>query len=259
MEDRMNIDFAKWTWLLAHADYSRALAQAQFEWLATHDGGHGQLADYGTCAATDAGGNVFLVSRVQLIPGPQDSNVDIEKYSPSGALLWTRNFDLPSTTYDVAGGAAVASNGDLCIVGTGSNPGTNLGSDLFLLRYDSNGNLLWSLSFSGAPGSGADSGRALAFDLAGNIVVAGTLTDASGQTDMLVKAFTPQARTVGDASMARHGVDEAYDLRIDAAGAIFVAGVLDYQGAGERRGQARWPRPIPMAVPLQPEHPAAGQ
>lgn len=226
----------------------RTIAQAQFDWLATHDGLQVQQPDYGRGAAADASGNVFLVSEVRLSAGLNDSNVDTNKYSAAGALLWTRRFDVLSSTSDRADDIAVASNGDVCIVGTGSAPD----NDLFLLRYDTNGSLLWDLRYGGAPGAGVDGGSRLAFDALGNIVVAGTVTNASGGADMLVKAFTPAGAPLWETRVdsAQHGSDGALDLCIDAAGSIFVAGYVDRGGvydAGvaklDNLGQLNWLRP----------------
>jgi hypothetical protein len=236
----------------------KAAAQAQFEWQATHDGGHGQIADYGSCAAVDSSGNIFLASQIGLVFGLSEYNVDINKYSSSGVLLWTRNFDLPLSTADSPHAAAVAANGDFVVLGTSNFSSPQIGSDLFLLRYDTNGNLLWSLDFSGVPGSGNDIGVDLGFDLAGNIVIAGTVEDSSGQTDMLVKAFTPAGASLWETRIdgPQLGHDRANDMLIDDAGAIFVAGVVDSNGVAESavakldsQGQFQWLQRINLSIP----------
>lgn len=251
----MNTGFETLRWLLALAVLAPStLSQAQFEWMATHDGGQGNLADYCRGAAVDAAGNVFLATEVRLSPSLNDTNIDVTKYSRTGALLWTRRFDVPASSIDQANAIASAPNGDVCVVGAGGAPDY----DLFLLRYDTGGNLLWSLAFGGAPGAGADGGRALRFDASGNIVVAGWATDASGQTDMLVKTFTPAGAPVWDTRIGgpQHGFDGALDLWIDAAGAIFVAGVADQTGDRESavakldaQGQLQWLRRLNASYP----------
>jgi hypothetical protein len=100
-ENFMNMRYVNLSWILGCVMLApKAAAQAQFEWQATHDGGHGQIADYGSCAAVDSSGNIFLASQIGLVFGLSEYNVDINKYSSSGVLLWTRNFDLPLSTAD---------------------------------------------------------------------------------------------------------------------------------------------------------------
>ena len=244
-------------WLLALAVFApRTIAQAQFEWSATHDGVQAQLADYGRDAAVDSSGNVFVVSEVKLSAASNDANVDINKYSSAGALLWTRRFDVLSSSVDRAMDMGLAPNGDVCVTGYGSAPDY----DMFLLRYDTNGNLLSNLSFGGAPGAGVDSGWALEFDSSGNIIVAGGVTDASGQMDMLVKAFTPAGAPLWETRVDSpvHGNDLARDICIDAAGSIFVAGYADSSGAHESavakldsQGQFQWLRRVNLSSPSQ--------
>ncbi len=232
---------------------SNAFAQAHLEWLATHDGAQAGLPDGAVDAAADAQGNVYVASDVRLTAS--DTNVDVIAYSPSGALLWSRRFDLPNSDVDHSSDIALAPNGDLCVVGYGSAPD----NDLFLVRYDAAGNLLWSVIFGGAPGSGVDTGRALGFDSAGNAIVAGSVTDASGNLDMLVQSYQPNGALLWETRIdgPEHGADEANALTIDASGSIFVAGRFDYAGSAQAgvakldaQGQMLWLRELNLSYPL---------
>jgi hypothetical protein len=144
---------------------------------------------WGSSVTCDLNENVFITGSFQtdtavfgndtLVLG--DTTVYhhfITKYDKFGNELWARSagpesFEYPSgkcITSDLTGNVIVSGNfnGDSISFGgfTLLNSDTNGLSDIFLVKYDSNGNVLWAKKYGG---SSADIGQAVATNRQGNI------------------------------------------------------------------------------------------
>ncbi len=105
--------------------------------------------------------------------------------SGTGAQIWVRQFGGPGN--DIGRDVAVDASGNIFVSGdsTGVLNGftNNGGSDAFLLRLDSGGNVVWTRTVGGA---GNEYGAAVAVDPTGNVVLGGGSTTAalSGATGL---------------------------------------------------------------------------
>ncbi len=110
-----------------------------------------------------------------------DADIYVAKYDTSGNFLWAKS--VGGSGSDIGSGVAADSDGNVFVTGYYSsasmdfNPGgaggsvTNLGStDIFLVKYDSSGNFLWSKSMGGIR---TDMGNAIAVDGIGNVYITG--------------------------------------------------------------------------------------
>ncbi|MEQ2006712.1 MAG: immunoglobulin domain-containing protein, partial [Limisphaerales bacterium] len=166
----------------------------------------------------------------------------IAKVSASGTVLWARKV---GGTGDESGfGVAAVANGDVFFCGRFQNTAnfgtTNLTAsgvgDLFLARYDSNGNLIWARK---AGGAGDDSAYAVAADAAGNAYVSG---EFNGTTDLggiqfvsgsasgngFVAKYGPTGALVWASALSGTGTPTARKIRLDGATNVYVAG--SFQG-----------------------------
>jgi hypothetical protein len=192
-----------------------------------HDAGSTGM-DEGRAVATDpTSGNAVIVGRfsgtINFSPDYSSdgqlvshglTDVFISKYSSSGVFLWAKSFGGPGD--DAAFHVAVGPQGDIYL--TGSFSGTmdlapdvpsmgelvsHGGKDLFVARFDKDGNLIWAKSYGG---SDDDEGLSVALDAQGNVFVGGdfrgtaqfglspnvvTLTSA-GKTDAFVACWDAQ-------------------------------------------------------------------
>ncbi len=106
----------------------------------------------------------------------------LAKYTSSGAFSWVTTFG--SVTNDEAFDLALDSSRNVYVTGmfegTINAGGNNLtsagGQDIFLAKFDNNGNHLWSYAMGG---TGADQGYALHADKADNIWVTGAFSGAN--------------------------------------------------------------------------------
>ncbi len=222
---------------------------------------------------TDGSGNVYITGSLEgtadfvsstgapTVASSGSRDVFLAKYSSTGALLWAK--DLPgsgSTTVAQGGAIAVDSSGDVIITGTftgtvnfnpngGSTtlsaPGEN---DVFVAKYDPNGNLLWADNVGGTSGA-IDEGYAVAVDAAGNIAIGGsyqnsatfgsTTLTAGGNFESFVAKLSPSGAwlwadsTAGsDTTAVTQTAGVAFDASDDVVATGFFAGTVNFNPAG---------------------------
>ena len=134
------------------------------------------MGDRGMAVATDISGNIYVTG---FSGGDLEGNINagmgdifLAKYDSSGNKLWTRH--LGSKDYDCARGVVIDGSGNIYLAGyteDGLDGNTNAGSvDIFLVKYDSSGNKLWTKQFGT---ESYDFGAGVAIDGSGNIYVTG--------------------------------------------------------------------------------------
>jgi hypothetical protein len=163
----------------------------------------GPQAEFVRGVSADALGNVFVTGSTQGgLTGSTVASYDafVLKYDAAGNLLWSRQ---PGTAgYDESHAVAADRSGNVYLAGatTGSFQGLNAGSDdVFMMRIDLSGNLVWSHQFGG---TGDDIGFDLSKDSLGNVFVAGLL-NGLGRNNNFGDAFlakfdeVPETTSVG--------------------------------------------------------------
>jgi Beta-propeller repeat len=216
--------------------------------------GFGLVSSFGSATGDDAfgldvdrAGNIYVAgyfSGNMALAGTDLNNqggldVYVAKYDNAGNALWARQAGGASP--DVAYAVAVDGTGNNVYVagrfGGTATFGTNtLNSaaiqNLFLAKYDREGNILWARQ---ASGSGYEFARRIVLDESGGVYLAGAFQgpitfDGNtihpvGQGDMLLAKYDSS----GNFIWARHSggasfYAEAYGLARDGAGNLFVTG-----------------------------------
>jgi hypothetical protein len=154
-----------------------------------------------------------------------------------GAHRWSRAIGGLAT--ELARDVAVDAQGRVAVVGYfegkvdfGDGVETEASNiDAFASTYGADGALLWSLQFGG---SGEDAVHAVAFDPAGNMVIAGLFTntmrigtielEGAGSDDAFIAKLDPQGKPLWARALGGRDSDAANDLAVDTNGAIFVTG-----------------------------------
>ena len=137
-------------------------------------------------ADTDSAGNVYLTGNTTgPLFGTNQGFGDawIAKYDTNGNQIWGRQFG--SSSDDSAGGIATDSSGNSYIAGftSGNLFGTKQSdSDAFLVKYDANGNQVWSKQFTA--GGFANPSFAIDIDAAGNVYLSGLAIKNNQRTDI---------------------------------------------------------------------------
>lgn len=195
-------------------------------------------SDSANAVAVDGAGNVYLAgSTLGVLPGTGNSSAGGEdlillKYDSSGVLLWSRQF--VSVGSDVARGVAVDAGGNVYLAGStfGTLPGVGNsnagGEDLFLVKYDGTGALLWTRQLGSV---GADRAFAVAVGSSGEIFVAGSTLGALpgnsnvGGSDHFLIAFAADGSRLWIRQFGTVAFDAAQTLATDGVGGIYLGGV----------------------------------
>jgi hypothetical protein len=182
-------------------------------------------------------------------------DIFLVKYDPNGQVLWAksagrskkdkkRGFVIirgqkdQSITVDASGNVYLAGSFSSSTLTFGSTTLRNAGkSDIFLVKYDPNGQVLWAKSVGG---EGDEELRGIAVDAQGNIYVTGyfgsynltigstTLRSTKGigghSFDIFVMKYGPNSQVVWAKSIGGGGDEGGEDITVDASGNIYVTG-----------------------------------
>ena len=206
---------------------------------------------------TDASGNILVtgyfngnsitfgsITLINSNPGAYNNDIFIVKYDSSGTVIWAHSgggiFD------DVATSVATDANGNVFITGRYNSTDItfdtttliNAGStfyDLFLVKYDSSGNLLWAKTFGNIYD---DLGYCVVADASGNVYVTGyfsastiafdtiTLNNFGNDIDVFIAKFDGNGNVLWAESAGNSEGDYGVSLATDASGNVFLAGMF---------------------------------
>ena len=228
-----------------------SFAQAP-NWLWSKNAG-GSNSEYAKSVAVDASGNIYVVgwfSSPTITFGSttltntntnSSSDIFLVKYDANGNVLWAKKEGGISND----GGLSIAVNitGDIYIAGTFQSSTITFGSfillntssytDLFLTKYDSNGNVLWAKS---ATGTGGDYPCSVIVDVSGNAYLSGyflsptitfgssTLTNINSYSDIFLAKYDYNGNALWAKSAGGIYGDKANSVVVDAFGNTYITG-----------------------------------
>jgi RHS repeat-associated protein len=124
------------------------------------------------------------------------------------------------TSSDGLSGVVTDASGNIYTVGYTSSFGAG-GQDILLVKYDPNGNLLWTRTWGGAAN---ENGNGIGIDGSGNIYVAGGTTSfGAGGYDALLLKFSASGNLLWSKTWGGNSYDVAYEVVLDANGNAYVA------------------------------------
>jgi len=194
---------------------------------------------YSRSIATDANGNVLVIGHftsptitfgtTTLINTNAFSDIFIVKYDANGNVLWAKSAS--GKTQDTGIGITTDANGNILVTGgftsytitfgitTLSNADTSLGgADIFIVKYDTNGNVLWAKS---AGGNYSEFGTSVATDANGNVLVTGF--------------FSSDTITFGIDTLTNAGANDIFVVKYNASGNMLwakSAGGIEAENSG---------------------------
>jgi hypothetical protein len=136
-----------------------------------------------TASALDNNQNLIVVSNT--VNGSNNTDVLITKYNTDGVVLWQQNFDGSAHGNDYAVQLKINNSNEIFVASTLTE---NTGVDFGLLKYSSNGTLVWSSSWNGSA-NGVDVPTDLDIDNSGNIYLVGGSGTANGTADYAIVKF----------------------------------------------------------------------
>jgi len=208
----------------------------------------GSFNDEAQFVATDASGNVYVAGYFQnssitfgstTLTNAGSYDIFIVKYDANGNVLWAKGVGgdgddrANSITIDISGNVVVVGYFFSRNITFGSRTITNNGaySDMFIVKYDNNGNVIWAKS---AGGSG-DQAHSVSTDPSGNIIVEGnfgtynltfgtTTLIPVGAGDIFIVKYNSNGNVLWAKSAGGSGDDLAYSVATDALGNVYMAG-----------------------------------
>jgi hypothetical protein len=187
-------------------------------WYRIYEGidGPNQSSEASSIAVDDAG-NVYVTGYSMTGNDPIFADLATLKYSPEGELLWEHR-------YRGSGGnaqpLAIALDGSSLYVAGAT--WINDGFDVLLLKYDLDGNLLWSRT-PGRPGVAMDAAYCMALDENGNIVLGGYTTPPMSDVDVYVLKYSPEGSLRWEWTLPGYAnVEEVWDLTVDGDGNTYA-------------------------------------
>ena len=211
----------------------------------------GTSYDKAISIAVDASGNAYLAGYfnsptltfgLTSLTNAGTYDLFLAKYDSNGNVLWAKKAG--GTGDDYATSVAMDTSGNAYVVGWYASPTITFGSttltnvgyhDLFLSKYDANGNILWAKS---AGGTSADRAYSVSVDALGNSYVAGffgsptitfgsTILTNAGIYDIFLAKYDANGNILWAKSAGGTGTDRAYSVSVDALGNSYVAGFFN--------------------------------
>jgi hypothetical protein len=217
----------------------------------------GSNNDHGFSVANDSSGNAYVTGgffgTVDFDPGPNVDNhtsngfwnVFLSKFDPNGNFLWARTWGGP--VWDYGYSVAIDGWGNAFVTGTfrttvDFDPGagtdihtSNGDEDIFLSKFDSNGNFLWARTWGGLM---FDAGYSVAIDGTGNSFVTGLfhsyldfdpgpgedIHNSNGIGDVFLGKFDPDGNLVWARTWGGIGHEIGDSVAVDGSGDALVTG-----------------------------------
>lgn len=195
-------------------------------WSKTYNG-IGNFRDGGQSLDIDAAGNVY--SAIYSY-GAGSYDIVIIKYDAiTGNVVWESRFD---NMHDQLGAIKLDNSGNIYVCGTtGPSTFNSATWDYLIIKFDSNGNLLWFRTYDG-PGSNIDQAFKIAVDNAGNAYITGFSTGAGTGYDYATIKYDANGiqQWVKRFSGPGSNQDFGRDIALDNSGNVYVTGSCVFGG-----------------------------
>ncbi|HEX8516260.1 MAG TPA: T9SS type A sorting domain-containing protein [Bacteroidia bacterium] len=210
--------------------------------------------DYGYGISTDVSGNVYVAGKYEedgaffsgtTVPCAGNHDMFLAKYTSSGNLVWIRTAGgvlgdyahamvTDHTNFIYVAGELEGSGDVVSFSNSSVTLNTNGDNDIFVAKYDMNGNLLWAKS---AGGGGGEKALGVSYDNAGNVYICGNyktsfvyegvpLTAVSpGERDIFVAKYDANGNFQWVKSAGGPGREEALSIECTGAGEVYVCGM----------------------------------
>lgn len=226
-----------WASLLMHVDH-----KGQEQWRRLDDG-PGLDFLWSLRKIPNAG---FITAGVTSRDTAGGTDIILQRLGTDGESVWRKTFG--GQLDDTAWAVRVLSDGGFAIAGQTESQGAG-GLDFFLIRTDSNGNLLWSRTFGGPK---TDRAFSIVETQDGGFVMAG-MTGTERQMDMMLVRTDASGKELWTWTYGGDGFDVAHDVKRLPEGGYLAVGYTDSFGEGSHdaclakvseRGRLLWMRTI---------------
>ena len=217
--------------------------------------------------SVDSSGNIYVVGdyysdSIDFGKGGLDNvgkdDIFLAKFDSDGGTVWSRTFGAegadrgraiavsPTGGFYVSGGFASTAIdlGGNPLINAGGSCGQGVCFDIFVAKYDSDGDHVWSRSMGG---QGEDEGISVAVDSSDNVYLGGRFDSEqlslngeelvnAGKRDLVVLKLDSDGDSLWSRSYGGENDDNLYSLSVDSGGNVYVIGdfmspTLDLGGA----------------------------
>jgi uncharacterized delta-60 repeat protein len=142
---------------------------------------------------------------------------------------WAVRHNGTGNSSDFAYAIAFDPSGNIVVTGYSTNAGTS--KDLMTIKYDTQGNVLWTASFNG-PINGGDYSNALTIDASGNVYITGRADYGTTWSDIVTIKYNSQGvqQWMARFSGAANYLDEGTIIVTDNSGNVYVGGKSTLSG-----------------------------
>lgn len=181
-------------------------------------------ADEALGIALDPAGNLLVTGYVTTVAAGRD--IWVRKYSPAGVTIWTRTAAGAGGQNDEGHGIASDAAGN--VIATGFVWAGADERDIWVRKYDPDGNTLWTQTHDG-PASGGDEGNAVACDGAANVIVTGYEETAAAGRDIWVRKYDSGGGELWTQTFnaPEDATDIGRGIAVDSTDAIVVGGSIN--------------------------------
>ena len=165
--------------------------------------------------AVDGSGNVYITGFSWV--SNSSSDYATIKYNSNGDTLWVRRYNGSGNGRNYATSLAVVGSGNVYVTGSSNNP--NTGYDFVTIKYNSNGDTLWTRRYNGSTNHD-DWAISLALDGSGNVYVTG-----SSDSSIVTIRYSTNGNEEWSAKYRyANGSSYPVGIRVDASGNVYVSG-----------------------------------
>jgi hypothetical protein len=185
----------------------------------------GSLDDVGYDIAVDSNDNIVIAGTASSF----SAGLWVIKYDSSGNILWNRT---AGGSLD-DGGYSIAIDVENNIIITGYTHSSDIGStdiDVWTIKYDSSGNVLWNKTIGGKYN---DAAQGVSIDSNNNVIVTG-YTDSFGaeKCDIWTIGYDSSGNVLWNKTTGGKYYDEGYGVAVDSNNDIIITGSTTSFGAG---------------------------
>ncbi|MHA1232610.1 MAG: SBBP repeat-containing protein [Candidatus Helarchaeota archaeon] len=176
--------------------------------------------DIGYGVAIDADDYVYLVGSTKNYGTntPSYSNAMLVKFDLNGNVIWYRTWGYDKT--DIGYDVAVDNAHNVYIVGSTQNLPVS-GRNLFVAKYDGNGNQLWNRTWGGIVSADIE-GYSIAIDKNNNLYITGKMPGAS--FDMFVVKYNSSGAEIWNKTWGSTGIDSGKGIAVDSQNDVYIVG-----------------------------------
>jgi len=177
--------------------------------------------DEGCGIAVDGSGNVYVTGSAAV--SLEHDDIWVRKYNSEGDELWTQTHNDTANRLDEGSGIAVDGNGNVYVTGYEYVNGQDW--NIWVRKYDSDGNELWTRTHNGTADS-EDAGCDIAVDGDGNVYVVGYEADIKEALNIWLGKYDSDGNKIWTRTYngPANDDDEGYGIAVDKSGNIYVTG-----------------------------------